>query len=199
MSTTNPAQGSGAGTGKAARPRHSGSRHKARQRALTLLFEAESRDVDPVELAENRRDYALELARLGEGGMPLVSDYAIAIITGVAEDIDRIDEILSSSLTDWSLDRLAAVDRTALRIGVWELLFTDDVPALTAVDEAVSLAREYSDDDAPRFVNGVLDKVLRDRDVVKEQLSHTSTVELAEEQLDAVPSTDEVERENYAD
>ena len=97
------------------------------------------------------------------------------------------------------MDRLAAVDRTALRIGVWELLFTDDVPALTAVDEAVSLAREYSDDDAPRFVNGVLDKVLRDRDVVKEQLSHTSTVELAEEQLDAVPSTDEVERENYAD
>ena len=73
------------------------------------------------------------------------------------------------------------------------------MPALTAVDEAVSLAREYSDDDAPRFVNGVLDKVLRDRDVVKEQLSHTSTVELAEEQLDAVPSTDEVERENYAD
>ena len=97
------------GDGKS-RPSHAGSRHKARQRALTLLFEAESRDVDPVELAENRRDYALELARSGEGGMPLVSDYALAIITGVAEEIDRIDEILASYLTDWSLDRLAAVD-----------------------------------------------------------------------------------------
>lgn len=176
------------GDGKS-RPRHAGSRHKARQRALTLLFEAESRDVDPVELAENRRDYALELARSGEGGMPLVSDYALAIITGVAEEIDRIDEILASYLTDWSLDRLAAVDRTALRIGLWELLFTDDVSALTAVDEAVSLAREYSDDDAPRFVNGVLDKVLRDRDVLKEQLSHTSTVDVVEEESVADDST----------
>ena len=89
----------------------------------------------------------------------------------------------------WSLDRLAAVDRTALRIGLWELLFTDDVPALTAVDEAVSLAREYSDDDAPRFVNGVLDKVLRDRDVLKEQLSHTSTVDVVEEESVADDST----------
>ena len=176
------------GDGKS-RPSHAGSRHKDRQRALTLLFEAESRDVDPVELAENRRDYALELARSGEGGMPLVSDYALAIITGVAEEIDRIDEILASYLTDWSLDRLAAVDRTALRIGLWELLFTDDVPALTAVDEAVSLAREYSDDDAPRFVNGVLDKVLRDRDVLKEQLSHTSTVDVVEEESVADDST----------
>lgn len=199
MSTTNPAQFSVTGAGKTARPRHSGSRHKARQRALTLLFEAESRDVDPVELAENRRDYALALAQRGEGGMPLVVDYAITIVTGVAEEIDRIDEILSSYLTDWSLGRLAAVDRTALRIGVWELLFTDDVPALAAVDEAVSLAREYSDDDAPRFVNGVLDKVLRDRDVVKEQLSYTTTVELAEEQVDTPPAAHAVERKNDAD
>lgn len=187
------------GEGKTARPRHSGSRHKARQRALTLLFEAESRDVDPVKLAENRRDYALELARRGEGGMPLVSDYALRIITGVAEEIDRIDEILSSYLTGWSLDRLAAVDRTALRIGVWELLLSDDVPPLTAVDEAVSLAREYSDDDAPRFVNGVLDKVLRDRDIVKEQLSHTSTVELAEEQDDSLAAVDGAEEETDTD
>lgn len=199
MSTTNPAQRTGIGEGKAARPRHSGSRHKARQRALTLLFEAESRDVDPVKLAENRRDYALELARRGEGGMPLVSDYALRIITGVAEEIDRIDEILSSYLTEWSLDRLAAVDRTALRIGVWELLLSDDVPPLTAVDEAVSLAREYSDDDAPRFVNGVLDKVLRDRDIVKEQLSHTSTVELAEEQDDSIAAVDGAEEETDTD
>ena len=139
--------------------------------------------------AAGRPAYALELARSGEGGMPLVSDYALAIITGVAEEIDRIDEILASYLTDWSLDRLAAVDRTALRIGLWELLFTDDVPALTAVDEAVSLAREYSDDDAPRFVNGVLDKVLRDRDVLKEQLSHTSTVDVVEEESVADDST----------
>lgn len=199
MSTTNPTQRTGIGEGKAARPRHSGSRHKARQRALTLLFEAESRDVDPVKLAENRRDYALELARRGEGGMPLVSDYALRIITGVAEEIDRIDEILSSYLTEWSLDRLAAVDRTALRIGVWELLLSDDVPPLTAVDEAVSLAREYSDDDAPRFVNGVLDKVLRDRDIVKEQLSHTSTVELAEEQDDSIAAVDGAEEETDTD
>ena len=180
MSTTNSAESAATGKQGSHRPRYGGSRHKSRQRALTLLFEAESRDVDPVELAEQRRAYALELAQRGEGGMPLVSDYALTIVTGVAEEIDRIDDILSSYLTGWSLDRLAAVDRTALRIGVWELLFAADVPELTAVDEAVSLAREYSDDDAPRFVNGVLDRLRRDRAVLVARPAPSDTAESPE-------------------
>lgn len=143
-------------------PARPGKRHKARQRAMTLLFEAESRDTDPIALAETRRDHALKLAHSGEGGMPLVSDYALTLVKGVAVELDQIDDVITQHLTDWTIDRLAAVDRTVLRIAVWELLYgPSDVPPVTAVDEAVSIVREYSDDDAPGFVNSVLDKILK--------------------------------------
>ncbi|MFY9190713.1 MAG: transcription antitermination factor NusB [Lawsonella sp.] len=144
------------------KPARPGKRHKARLRAMTLLFEAESRDSDPIALAEERRDRALELAESGEGGMSLVGDYAMTLVRGVAVEIDRIDEVIADHLTDWTVDRLAAVDRSVLRVAVWELLFGPaDVPPVTAVDEAVSIVREYSDDDAPGFVNSVLDKILK--------------------------------------
>lgn len=143
-------------------PARPGKRHKARQRAMTLLFEAESRDTDPIALAEDRRDHALKLAQSGEGGMSLVGDYALTLVKGVAVELDQIDDVISQHLTDWTIDRLAAVDRTVLRIAVWELLYGPaDVPPVTAVDEAVSIVKEYSDDDAPGFVNSVLDKILK--------------------------------------
>lgn len=139
-----------------------GKRHKARLRAMTLLYEAESRDTDPIQLAENRRDLALQLAQAGEGGMQLVSDYAFTLVEGVAVELDRIDNVISAHLTDWALDRLSAVDRAVLRVAVWEMLFgSDDVPPITAIDEAVTIVKKYSDDDAPGFVNSVLDKILK--------------------------------------
>lgn len=155
MSTTNQR------SGNSERRHLPGSRYRSRVSALCLLFEAESRDVDPVALAEERRDYARKLNESGEEGVSQISDYAITIVTGVAVELDRIDETVEVSLTNWTLDRLSAVDRAILRIGSWELLFaSDDVPPVTAVDEAVALAREYSSDDAPSFVNAVLDRVL---------------------------------------
>lgn len=132
-----------------------GARHKARKRAVDFLFEAEARDVDPVALASERTT----MATRDETVAP-VSPYTVAVVTGVAENLDRLDRVIADHLQDWTLERLPAVDRAILRIAVWELFHATDVPPVVAVDEAVELAKELSTDDSPAFVNGVLGQVV---------------------------------------
>ena len=85
---------------------------------------------------------------------------------GVAEHQARIDELLTEYSQGWALNRMPAVDRTALRIGVFELLWAEDVPDPVAVDEAVTLVRDLSTDDSPAFVNGVLGAMQRSKDAI---------------------------------
>lgn len=132
-----------------------GARHKARKRAVDFLFEAEARDLDPVNLAAER----VELSGKDDTVAP-VNPYTVTVVTGVAENLDRLDRVISDHLQDWTLDRLPAVDRAILRIAVWELFHATDVPPVVAVDEAVELAKELSTDDSPGFVNGILGQVV---------------------------------------
>lgn len=132
-----------------------GARHKARRRAVDLLFEAEARDIDPADLADER----IELAARDQAVAP-VHAYTHTLVDGIAEDLDRVDGTIESYLHDWALSRLPAVDRAILRVAVWELLYATDVPPIVAVDEAVELAKELSTDDSPGFVNGVLGQVV---------------------------------------
>ena len=82
------------------------------------------------------------------------------MVRGVAENLDRLDDVISSHLREWRLDRLPAVDRAVLRIAVWELLHAPDVPPVVAVDEAVELAKQLSTVESPGYVNGVLGQVV---------------------------------------
>ncbi|MEV4234286.1 MULTISPECIES: transcription antitermination factor NusB [unclassified Nocardia] len=132
-----------------------GARHKARRRAVDLLFEAEARDVDAADLLTERA----ELATQDQAVAP-VHPYTRTVVEGVADDLDRVDGTIESYLKDWELSRLPAVDRAILRIAVWELFHANDVPPVVAVDEAVELAKELSTDDSPGFVNGVLGQVV---------------------------------------
>jgi transcription antitermination protein NusB len=130
-------------------------RHQARKRAVDLLFEAEARGLTPAEVVDVRTALA--------GANPDVSalyPYTAAAARGVSEHIAHIDDLISSHLQGWTLDRLPAVDRAILRVAVWELLYADDVPEPVAVDEAVQLAKELSTDESPGFVNGVLGQVM---------------------------------------
>jgi len=130
------------------------ARSKARKRALDALYAAEMRGEDAV--------VALEAAvAAGEGP---TNPYTETLVRGVAEHRERIDQILSDYAQGWTLERMPAVDRTALRIGAYELLYVEDVPHPVAVSEAVALVRNLSTDDSPSFVNGVLGSMLRDRD-----------------------------------
>ena len=130
-------------------------RHQARKRAVDLLFEAEARGLSPVEIVEVRT--ALTEAKQDVAAL---NPYTETVARGVGEHTAHIDDLISSHLQGWTLDRLPAVDRAILRVAVWELLHAQDVPEPVAVDEAVQLAKELSTDESPSFINGVLGQVM---------------------------------------
>jgi transcription antitermination protein NusB len=129
------------------------ARSKARKRAVDVLYEADLRAVDPVATLADR-------VALAE---PPVNDYTVELVEGVQANRARIDEILGEYAEGWTIDRMPDVDRAVLRLGVYELLWCPDVPAAVAIDEAVELAKSLSTDESPRFVNGVLGRVVRDQ------------------------------------
>ncbi len=119
-----------------------GTRRQARERALTLLYEAEAKDVGA--------DVVL-------AGLPVPPDaFTVDLVSGVVEYGADIDERLRRFARDWALERMPAIDRTLLRIGAFELVHRPDVPTAVVISEAVDLAQRYSTDDSGRFVNGVL-------------------------------------------
>lgn len=97
---------------------------------------------------------------------PPVAEFTAALVRGVAAERERLDEVLGSYSEGWGLGRMPALDRNALRLAAYELLYTD-VPGEVAVSEAVELVTELSTDESPSFVNGVLAAVLRDRDTLR--------------------------------
>jgi N utilization substance protein B len=129
------------------------ARSKARKRALDVLYASEMRGESPVD--------ALDRA-VAEGEGP-TNEYTAVLVRGVEEHRARIDEVLASYSEGWTLDRMPAVDRNVLRLGVWELLWADDVPDPVAVSEAMALVQELSTDESPHFVNGVLGAIVRNK------------------------------------
>ena len=120
----------------------SAPRHQARERALTLLYEAELKDTVPSEVLE-----ALLMAP---------DAYATLLVQTVESRGSEIDGLVDGAAIGWDLERMAVVDRNVLRLAVAELLACPDVPTAVILNEAVELASAYSTDDSGRFVNGVL-------------------------------------------
>ena len=122
-----------------------GSRRQARERALSLLYEAESKDVAP----------AAVLAALPVEPAP----FAAEVVTGVGRHVDELDKWIASYARDWTIDRMPALDRALLRMGVYELLHRPDVPTGAVISEAVELAQRFSTEESSRFVNGMLARI----------------------------------------
>ena len=129
------------------------ARSKARKRAVDLIYEADLRGADPVTTLAER----IALAD------PPINDYTIELIEGVNEHRAAIDQLLTDYSEGWTLERMPGVDRAVLRIGLYELLWAADVPDAVAIDEAVELAKLLSTDESPKFINGILGRVLRDQ------------------------------------
>jgi transcription antitermination protein NusB len=132
------------------------ARTKARKRALDVLYASDLRAENPVD--------ALERA-IADGEGPS-NDYTTTLVRGVVEHQAQIDALLAEYAQGWTLDRMPAVDRNVLRLGVFEVLYADDVPDAVAVTEAMSLVRDLSTDESPQFVNGILGNILRNKPVV---------------------------------
>jgi N utilization substance protein B len=133
------------------------ARSKARKRAVDVLYESDLRGTDPLTTLADR----IALAE------PPVNDYTVELVEGLQAHRARVDEILAGYAEGWTIQRMPDVDRAVLRLAVYELLWRGDVPGVVVIDEAVELAKSLSTDESPRFVNGVLARVMRDRPTVE--------------------------------
>ena len=122
-----------------------GSRREARETALGLLYEAEVRGETPQETLDRQ--------------VVAPMTYARDLVAGVAAHLGDIDVLLRGAARDWTLERMAVIDRCVLRLATYELAHCPDVPTGAIVDEAVELAKQYSTEDSGRFVNGLLASV----------------------------------------
>jgi transcription antitermination protein NusB len=132
-----------------------GSRGKARKRAIDVLYGADVREesINASLLAEENRQMAEPTKRANSWG------YAKQIVQGVAEHGDEIDELIETYSQGWTIERMPAVDRAIIRIGIWELLFNPEVPDGVAISEAVEEAKSLSTEDSSGFVNGLLGRI----------------------------------------
>lgn len=135
-----------------------GARTKSRKRALDILYGADVRgDSINAALAAERARHDADPQRANSWG------YARDIVVGITEHGDEIDELIETYSQGWRLGRMPAIDRALMRIGLWELLYNDDVPDAVAISEAVESARVHSTEDSPGFVNGVLGRIASSR------------------------------------
>lgn len=133
------------------------SRTKARKRAVDALYAAELRDVMATDLLEATRDQVADRQNQDE-----IFEFANTLVIGVLANQIEIDEILAGVAQNWTLDRMPSVDKAILRVGIFEIAYSD-TPSQVAISEAVDLAQELSTEDSPAFINGVLATVAATR------------------------------------
>jgi transcription antitermination protein NusB len=124
------------------------SRRAARERILKLLFQRDFRSVSLTELLEEQ---------------PADDPYVREVIGGLEEKLPEIDRIIAQRAEGWRLERLHSVDRNILRLAVYELCYREDIPPQVAINEAVELAKKYGGEHSPAFINGILDRIWKER------------------------------------
>ncbi len=124
-------------------------RREARELVLHILYEREFSDTPLAEMISER-----------DAGDQ--RQYLEQTLNGVVERIADLDKTIDQYALGWRVERLAVLDRNILRLGLYELLHAQEIPAEVAIDEAVELAKKYGTDNAPSFINGILDRVWKD-------------------------------------
>ncbi|MBM7651566.1 transcription antitermination factor NusB [Neobacillus cucumis] len=122
-------------------------RRTAREKALQALFQIDVSNTEPT--------LAIEHVLEGEQH----DDYLNKLVLGVVEHKSEIDNLITANLENWSLDRLATVDRNLLRLAAFELTFSQEIPENVILDEAIEIAKVFGDDQSSKFINGVLSKI----------------------------------------
>lgn len=134
------------------------ARSKARKQCLDLLYEGDIRSLAPADLLALR-----DVEDDGPDARP-VREYTKELILGIAEHRRRIDELISTYAQGWDMDRLPAVDRNILRLGIYEILWRKDLDDAVAINEALNLAKELSTEDSATYIHGVLGRIASIRD-----------------------------------
>ena len=131
------------------------ARSKARKRALDFLYEADIKNVLAADLFKTRG--AAELSQ---------EPYVLTLINGVAEHLNKIDELIVTYAQGWDMDRMPPIDRNILRLAIFEILWEADVDLKVACDEAVELAKSLSTDESASYINGVLGRIIKLKDSI---------------------------------
>ena len=128
-------------------------RTHARRGALLVLYQAEVLDTSIATIIEDD-EYIEEIG--------ILSSYALNLLAGIDENRTQIDGYLTDTSENWALSRMPIVDRSILRLAVFEMLYVNDVPFSVTINEAVELAKDFGgEDDSPRFVNGILGRIAK--------------------------------------
>ena len=129
-----------------------GTRRKGRELALKLLFQLDFNKDNLPEILENFwLDHPCE---------PNTQEFTSDLVTGTLENLQSIDNLIGTHAKHWSIERMAAIDRTILRFATYELRFLD-IPAKVTINEALEIAKKYSNPDSSKFINGILDKIAK--------------------------------------
>ena len=134
-------------------------RTKARECALKVLYQIEM----------TKDNYADSLRKFWETEHEIeesVKEFTNQLVKGVRDNSKKIDETISKYATNWQIDRMAVVDRNILRIATYEILFLDEIPPKVSINEAVDIAKKYGDTDSGKFVNGILDKISKVKEIL---------------------------------
>ena len=133
------------------------SRKKARDNAFKCIYELEF-------IKDKNLDDILSNCYEENNNSTEEKEYIQMIVNGVKENIEKIDDIILSKLKNWSLDRIAKIDLAILRLAIYEILYVDSIPDKVSANEAVELAKTYGNNDSKSFVNGVIAKVIEDKE-----------------------------------
>jgi N utilization substance protein B len=126
------------------------TRRKAREKAVILLYQKDLLKKSPEEIVKNDQLVGKEF-----------DEFSLKLIKGVTGNLKEVDDIISSTVQNWSLDRIAVIDRNILRVAIYEMIYEDDIPLKVSVDEAIEIAKILGQKpDTPKFINGVLGKFL---------------------------------------
>jgi len=136
------------------------ARSKARKQALDLLYERDIRGTDLLQTLQSR-----VVVEEGPDARP-IRDYTKELVNGVAENRRKIDELITTYAQGWDMDRLPAVDRNILRLGIFEILWSTAVPISVAIDESLALAKELSSDESSKYIHGVLGRIASIKDTI---------------------------------
>lgn len=128
-------------------------RKRTKSRELTLQF------LYQVDITKDKSDSAIECFWQAKKESKDIKEFAAELIKGIIVNLASIDELISKYAKNWQLKRMAVIDRNILRLGCFELIYLDDIPAKVSINEAIELAKKYGDLDSGKFVNGILDKI----------------------------------------
>ena len=126
------------------------TRRKSREAAVVLLYQSDLLGKDPEEVLKNEIDFGKK-----------IDEFALELVIGVNKNRKAIDKEIVGVVQNWTIERIAIIDRNILRVAIYEMLFEKDIPLKVSVDEAIEIAKTLGQkDDTPKFINGILGKIL---------------------------------------